>query len=104
MDTYMGDKFTKPEQRVDHFKWCWDATVKDFEEEGITLKQSIDLFDYFQQHFLDSFYLSDDKADTDIVKAKLTNIWKYILSNTTNKTQSDVDTFLDVYKMFEKTL
>lgn len=104
MDTYMGDKFMKPEQRLDHFKWCWNATIKDFEEEGIYFKYSIDLFDYFQQHMLDTFYLSDDKLDTEIIKIKLVNLWKYILSNTTNKTQSDVDTFIGVYKMFEKTL
>lgn len=104
MDTYMGDSYTKPEQRVDHFKWCWDATFKDFAEEGIEFKHSIDLYDYFQHHFLDTFYMSDEKDDLYLIKAKMINLWKYILSNTTNKTQSDVDTFLDVYKLFEKTL
>lgn len=100
----MGDGFTPPEQRVHHFKWCWDSTLKDFSDEGIHFKQSIDLFDYFQHHFLDTFYLSDEKDDLDMIKARSINLWKYILSNTTNKTQSDVDTFLDIYKLFEKTL
>jgi hypothetical protein len=29
-DTYMGDDVMKKEQRVEHFKWCWDRTGKNF--------------------------------------------------------------------------
>ena len=100
----MGDKFTKPEQRPQHFKWCWDSTVKDFLDEGIEFRESTELYQYFQQHMLDTYYMSSDKLDTETTKKKLINLWKYILSNTTNKTRSDVDTFLDVYRLFEKTL
>ena len=104
MDTYMGDGFTTPEQRIEHFEWCWNATLNDFICEGIEFKESIELFHYFQQHILDTFYTSTEKNDIDKTKVKLINLWKYILSNTTNKTRSDVDTFLDVYRLFEKTL
>jgi len=51
-----------------------------------------------------SFYESTDKVDMEVVKFRLNKVWKYILSYTTNKTRSDVDTFLEVYKIFEKTL
>lgn len=104
MDTYMGDKFTKPEQRIEHFKWCWDSTMSDFINEGINLKPSEELYTYFEQFMFDSFYMTNDKGDINVVKDNLINLWKYILSYTTNKTRSDVDTFLEVYKIFEKTL
>jgi hypothetical protein len=104
MDTYMGDKFTTPEQRIEHFKWCWDVTMSDFTNEGINLKPSKELYSYFEQFMIDSFYMTNDKGDINIVKDNLTKLWKYILSYTTNKTRSDVDTFLEVYKIFEKTL
>ena len=100
----MGDHYTTPEQRVEHFKWCWDNTMTDFEKEGIHLETTTEVFDYFEQFMLDSFYMATDKGDIAIVKDNLTKLWKYILSYTTNKTRSDVDTFLEVYKIFEKTL
>ncbi len=103
-DTYMGDEFTKPIQRMEHFKWCWDENLEDFRNENINLKHSNELFHYFQQFMVDSFYASKDKEDMEVLKHKLTKLWKYILGYTTNKTRSDVDTFLDVYKIFEKTL
>lgn len=104
MDTYMGDKFTTPEQRLEHFKWCWDTTMGDFANEGINLKSSKELYNYFEQFMVDSFYMTNEKGDIDVVRDNLTKLWKYILSYTTNKTRSDVDTFLEVYKIFEKTL
>jgi hypothetical protein len=100
----MGDEFTKPVQRMEHFKWCWEENIQDFGNENINLKHSTELFYYFQQFMIDSFYTSTDKTDMEVMKHKLTKLWKYILSYTTNKTRSDVDTFLDVYKIFEKTL
>lgn len=103
-DTYMGDNITKPEQRVEHFKWCWKTTISDFEAEGITFNDSGELYQYFTQHMMETFYLNEDKGDMEIIKHKLIKLWGYILSNTTNKTRSDVDAFLDIYKIFEKTL
>ena len=103
-DTYMGDTFTTPVQRIEHFKWCWDENIQNFEDENIQLKHSRELFHYFQQFMVDSFYASTDKDEMDVVKHRLTKLWKYILGYTTNKTRSDVDTFLEVYKIFEKTL
>ena len=104
VDTYMGDDITKPAQRIEHFKWCWNVNMEDFRNENINLKHSTELFDYFQQFMVDSFYTSTDKSDMEVLKHKITKLWKYILSYTTNKTRSDVDTFLDIYKIFEKTL
>lgn len=103
-DTYMGDAFTTPAQRMEHFKWCWEDNIKDFADENIHLKHSRELFHYFQQFMVDSFYESTDKGDMEVIKFKLNKIWKYILSYTTNKTRSDVDTFLELYTIFEKTL
>lgn len=104
MDTYMGDKFTTPEQRVEHFKWCWNITMLDLENEGIHLNNTKELYKYFEVFMLDTFYLTTDKGDIENSKDNLIKLWNYILSYTTNKTRSDVDTFLEVYKMFEKTL
>jgi predicted amidohydrolase YtcJ len=104
MDTYMGDKFTTIEQRIEHFTWCWDSNINDFKESGVIFRNTEDLYIYFKQFMIDSFYTATDKGDINVVKQKLMNLWGYILSFNTNKTRSDVDMFLDVYKIFEKTL
>lgn len=104
MNTYMGDGYTTPEQRIEHFEWCWNANVGDFADEGINLKESPELYFYFQEWMLESFYTSNEKGDMEDTKRILIKLWKYILSYTTNKTRSDVDMFIDVYQLFEKTL
>lgn len=104
MDTYMGDSFTKPEQRIEHFKWCWNSIISDFNNEGIHFGESSELYDYFEQFMVDSFYMVNDKGYISDTKDNLIKLWKYILSYTTNKTRSDVDTFIEIYKIFEKAL
>lgn len=103
-NTYMGDGYTTPEQRIKHFEWCWDTNVDDFANEGINLKESSELYSYFQEWMLESFYSLNEKGDIEGIKRMLIKLWKYILSYTTNKTRSDVDMFVDVYQLFEKTL
>lgn len=104
VDTYMGDDITKPSQRVKHFKWCWDKTIEEFQMEGINFKSNHEIYNYFKGFMVDSYYSTNDKGDVEGSKINLTKIWKYIFDYNTNKTRSDVEIFIDVYKMFEKTL
>ena len=104
VDTYMGDDITKPSQRVKHFKWCWDKTIEDFNGEGINFKSNNEIYNYFKGFMIDSYYSTNDKGDVESNKINLTKIWKYIFDYNTNKTRSDVEIFIDVYRMFEKTL
>jgi hypothetical protein len=103
LDTYMGDKYTTSIQRNDHYDWCWNKTIEDFSIEGINFKYSIDLYDYFYHFMLFYFYEDGEKIDYTSIKKSLFSLWDYILGYSTNKTLSDVDTFLEVYTIFEKT-
>ena len=104
VDTYMGDKLTSPSQRLEHFKWCWDKNIHNFDMEGIYFNDTKQVYDYFKRFMVDSFYDSSDKDNTNYSKDHLIKVWKYIFNYNTNKTRSDVDMFIEVYKMFEKTL
>jgi hypothetical protein len=104
LDTYMGDDLTKPEQRVEHFRWCWNKNIEDFKEEGIEFTETGEIYDYFSEFMFDIFYSTKDKSDIEANRREMNKIWKYIFNYSTNKTRSDVELFLEVYKMFEKTL
>jgi len=104
LDTYMGDEYTKPEQRIEHFKWCWDKNIESFEDEGIYFTDTEEIYDYFKEFMVDIYYSSKDKTDRNRDKRDINKMWKYIFNFSINKTRSDVEMFLEVYRMFEKTL
>lgn len=103
-DTYMGDKITKGDDRIQHFKWCWDRTVKNFEVEGIYFGDNQELYDYFSNFMVEVFYSADNKLTDINMTHNISKLWKYIFNYRVVKTRSDVDTFIEVYKMFEKSL
>lgn len=102
-DTYMGDDVTKEEERVSHFKWCWDRTVNNFETEGIVFGHNQELYEYFLSFMFEVYYSVKKKSDKNI-ESNIIKLWKYIFNYQIQKTRSDVDTFIEVYDMFEKSL
>lgn len=97
-NTYMGDDLMGDEDRVNHFKWCWDKNVENFNLEGINI-ESDRLYDYFLEYMLEVFYLSDKTNQNDNFK-----LWTDLFDYSKSRTQSDMDTFIEVYKLFEKSL
>lgn len=95
-DTYLGDDITSNEQRVKHFQWCWDKNIKNFKEEGFTLEND-KIYEYFLEYMREVFYLSD-KANT----SENLKLWSDLFDYSRNRTQSDMDTFIEVYKLFDK--
>lgn len=103
-DTYMGDSITNDEQRLNHFKWCWNRTIKNFEIEGIYFGENPELFDYFLNFMVEVYYSVDEKNSDTNINHNIIKLWKYIFNYKIVKTRSDVDTFIDVYQMFEKSM
>jgi len=102
--TYMGDKITNEEYRLKHFNWCWGRTIDNFELEGINFGDNQDLYDYFSNFMVEIFYSAEDKLTNPDISHNVIKLWRYIFNYRLIKTRSDVDTFIDVYEMFEKSL
>lgn len=102
--TYMGDNITKEEDKINHFKWCWNRTVQNFEMEGIYFGDNPELYDYFSNFIVEVFYSIKDKPTNNNISNNVIKLWKYIFNYKIIKTRSDVDTFIEVYEMFEKSL
>jgi DNA integrity scanning protein DisA with diadenylate cyclase activity len=101
-DTYMGDDITNQTEQKNHFKWCWDKNVENFKKEEIVIgdKKS---YQYFSQFISDMYYLVN-KKDEKLINNSLIKTWNFILNVDNVKSKSDVDTFIEVYRMLENSL
>ena len=107
-DTYLGDDFHNKETKVgmttnqkkEHFKWCWDKTIKNFNKESIDFKFNNDDSEFFESFFFEVFYNQPDQK----VKEQINNFFKQIFDRGFNKTKSDIEMFTDIYKVLERSL
>lgn len=96
----MGDEFTDSESQLKHFKWCWDKNIENFSKEGFNFSSDL-VFEYFKDYMNEVFYSYTEKSLGYVDKISL-NLWKNIFSYEKTKTNSDVDTLVELYKLFEK--
>lgn len=102
-NTYMGDEYTNLENQIKHFEWCWDKTIKNFEEEGIFFN-NIKLYNYFLEFVFEVFYSNTDKENYEENEKGILRIWNEIFSFNSVKTNSDIDTLIEIYQIFDKSL
>lgn len=102
-NTYMGDENTNLENQFKHFKWCWDKNIRNFEEEGIFFN-SQKLYNYYLEFVFEVFYSNPDKDNYDDNEKGILRTWSDIFSYTSIKTNSDVDTMIEIYNIFEQSL
>lgn len=98
--TYMGDDLMSEEDQKNHFNWCWDSVLSDFKLEFIFFNKRGMLYEFFSYLILESFYKEMDKSEKNVEKTL------YSIINSFNykkiKTKSEIDNFLDLYKIFNK--
>lgn len=100
-ETYLGDDVVKGDDIKKHFDWCWDKSIKTFELEGIFFL-SDDLYNYFYSLFFESFYKEEDKSDENV--NQLIFFWEDIFDYRGEKSKSDLESLLDLYKIFNDSL
>jgi hypothetical protein len=109
-DTYLGDDTligneTKvgmsTEQKKNHFKWCWEKTIKNFNMEKINFIFNLNDFEFFESFFFDSFYNQSDNN----FKNSVDQFFKQIFNiNNNTKTKADIEIFTDIYKVLERSI
>jgi hypothetical protein len=100
IETYMGDDVTIGEDKYRHFKWCWKKVIASFKEERIYFIDSLDLFNYFKEFYKESFYDEEDKTKGSVLK--LGSFWDDLFDFNKDKTMSEYETLLELYKIFNK--
>ncbi len=101
VSTYMGDELMDTKRIKEHFDWCWKKTIESFQKEKIYF-EGTELYNYFFTLFLESFYSENDKSDVNI--NKILEFWQDIFRYSTQKTLSEIEAFIDLYKIFEKSI
>lgn len=102
-DTYMGDDITNEKEQKNHFNWCWDKNIENFEKEGFIFN-SLKLKSYFLEFMLEVYYPITKKEENKTALDNIIKLWVYIFDYNNNKSKSDMDTLIEVYKMFENSL
>jgi hypothetical protein len=99
--TYLGDEVMSEKSIKEHFDWCWKNTLKSFEKEKISFHGK-ELYNYFFTLFHESFYNDLDKSDENV--CKILEFWVDIFTYSNIKTLSELEAFIDLYKIFDKSL
>ena len=102
-NTYMGDEHTNLENQFKHFEWCWDKNIKNFEEEGIFFNNQ-KLYNYYLEFVFEVFYSNPDKENYEDNEKGILRVWNDIFNYTSIKTNSDIDTLIEIYKIFDQSL
>ena len=84
-----------------HFDWCWKKVIEAFQKEKIYF-ESVELYNYFFTLFLESFYTEVDKSEKNV--NKLLEFWQDIFEYSVTKTLSELEAFIDLYKIFDRSL
>jgi len=100
--TYLGDDIYDTEDINKHFNWCWNKNIENFKKEKIYFLNNNELYDYFFVFYQESFYKEKDKTQPNI--NKLLNFWENIFKINEYKSMSEFESFLDLYKIFNKSL
>jgi hypothetical protein len=100
-DTYLGVDvmFLENDQR-DHFNWCWDKLITDFEKEKIHFKNRGEYYHYFWNFFLEAYYL-------DIIANSEPRVLSYfveLFNLKSIKTRSELDLLNEIYKLLNQNL
>ena len=103
-DTYMGDDITSEIDRIYHFKWCWKKNIENFNEEGINFVHTQDGYYYFLEFMCEVYYSIHQKETKPQIPQTIKNLWYKLFSYESKKTRSDVDNFIEIYNILDKSL
>ena len=101
LTTYLGDDFTNDEEQINHFNWCWKSTCNSLRHGKIDFTDNLDANVYFINFYFDTFYTVDKDDESNNIY-KIAQVWETIFNYNIKKPRTDLDTFLTLYRVFEK--
>lgn len=100
--TYLGeDALETQEDMINHFSWCFNKVLSDFEKERITFSPvSTTTYDYLWYFLYKGYYTSD----IDNPVEPLLEYFDFLFNPQAVKSPMEVDSFMDFYKIFDQNL
>ena len=107
-DTYLGEE-TSPnetkvllseEDKLNHFDWCWNTTISNFNKENVKFNLKGEHYDYFSNFFMEIFYNQKNISIRGSIQSFLTELF----DRETTYTKSDLDLYTELYKLLDKNM
>ena len=99
--TFLGaDIINIEEDQKNHFSWCWDRIIYNFEQEKIYFKDRGYAYEYFWNFFLEAYYLVKIENKTERIRDYFFTLFDF----THIKTRSELDMVTSIYKILEQNL
>jgi hypothetical protein len=102
-DTYLGDSITPKKEQKNHFKWCWNKTILIFSKDGF-LFESNELYNYYFEFITEVFYSNKEKQENNYTDNGILKVWSDIFNLNKDKTASEMDMLIEIYKIFNNSL
>jgi hypothetical protein len=100
-ETYLGPDIIKSnEDIVNHFNWCLNKVISNFEHEKIYFNNKGTHYDYLWLFFYKAYYTCNTENKTNI----LFDYFKVLFSFDRVKTPPELESFTDLYKIFDQNL
>lgn len=100
-ETYLGsDILVKQEDIKNHFIWCFDKVVGNFEKEKISFKPRGNHFEYLWLFFYEAFYITDSEGGTIRIREYFYKLFDFNYK----KTRSELDLLTEIYKLLDQNL
>ena len=88
------------EDKLNHFKWCWETTLSNFEKENLKFEFSSSDYEYFESFYFEVFYDQPDEG----VRNAMEDFFIQLFNRKRAMSKSDLEMFTDVYKTLERSL
>jgi hypothetical protein len=99
--TYLGaDVLTSELDQRNHFTWCWDKTIENFNKEKIYFKERSNCYEYLWNFFLEAYYF----AQLDGNQTRIREYFYKLFEFKHRKTRSELDMLTEIYKLLEQNL
>lgn len=97
-ETFLGsDVLESEENQKNHFTWCWDKTIENFNKEKIFFKERGENYEYFWSFFLEAYYFNQLDGQT----IRIRDYFYKLFDFKHRKTRSELDMLTEIYKLFD---
>ena len=100
-ETYLGVDFIKTdEEQKQHYTWCWDKTIENFNQERIYFKERGSCYEYFWNFFLEAYYYNHLENKQPKIKDYFNMLFEFVVK----KSRAELDILTEIYKLFDQNL
>lgn len=99
--TYLGEDVIKTEsEQHNHFIWCWNKTIENFNKEKIHFKETGTHMEYFWNFFLEAYYFTKIEGNSIKIKEYFYRVFDF----KHRKTRSELDILSEIYRLLNQNL